>query len=370
MIDIHIPAQIVLVLASLFGLSRVARRRPRVPAADIMLIVLLTMIFIALLVILTETGDARASCGEAGAPLQITHFSMEATRATTTKGSEPFVNEPYVPAFTQAGGHPWALTSTIEFANEKGCGTEGHVPTKEPKDVVVDLPPGLLGNPLAVPRCSLTAAFALGVCPIATQVGVYRVRWFDGKQKLGPIVSVVPEKGQSAEFVLLNSFHISAGLTGHLIRVHEHGREAYGLSVTSSGIPTVQLYRVETTFWGVPADPSHDPMRDLVCGTPTEGGELGCGEGGSTGGKPSGVPPVPFLTLPTDCAAGPETATVRADSWEEPGSVNRQTGEYAGWTEKTATMPAVTGCNLLAFDPSLEVQPGHAAGRRTGRASV
>ena len=51
-------------------------------------------------------------------------------------------------------------------------------------------------------------------------------------------------------------------LTGHLV----HTAQGYGLDVVSSGIPTVELYKVETTFWGVPADPSHTPMRGLFCG--------------------------------------------------------------------------------------------------------
>ena len=32
-------------------------------------------------------------------------------------------------------------------------------------------------------------------------------------------------------------------------------------------------------------------------------------------------------------------------------------GKYEGWVEATATMPGVTGCNALSFDPSIEVQP-------------
>ncbi len=51
--------------------------------------------------------------------------------------------------------------------------------------------------------------------------------------------------------------------------------------------------------------------------------------------------------MPADCAAGPETATVRSDSWEQPGA----------YVPAQATLPGVTGCNLLQFDPELEVLP-------------
>ena len=46
---------------------------------------------------------------------------------------------------------------------------------------------------------------------------------------------------------------------------------------------------------------------------------------------------------------------MRADSWEEPGSVRE--GRYTGYAEATTTMPAVTGCNRLSFAPEIEVQP-------------
>jgi hypothetical protein len=60
--------------------------------------------------------------------------------------------------------------------------------------------------------------------------------------------------------------------------------------------------------------------------------------------------PVPFLSLGSDCAAGPETTTMRADSWQEPGSVSE--GHYTNYVETSATMPPLTGCNLLPFAPA------------------
>ena len=47
---------------------------------------------------------------------------------------------------------------------------------------------------------------------------------------------------------------------------------------------------------------------------------------------------------------------MRADSWEEPGHVGPNQ-QYSGYAQASATMPAVTGCNLLSFDPSIEVSP-------------
>jgi hypothetical protein len=299
---------------------------------------------------------ASAARGAEPPPLAIERFSLETTKGTRVtelpSGASEVVNEPYVPAFTQAGGHPWGLTSVVEFNSEEIELAQGHtkipVSTREAKDVVVDLPPGLLGDPMAAPSCPLTVAVNLGACPSSAQVGDYRLQWLGGKEEVGPIVNVTPEPGQSAEFTFETTAKVSAVFTGHLVRTG-HG---YGFAVESTNIPAVALTRVETTFWGVPADPSHDRMRGFFCLKAQPAEPLGC-QGGN---ESSGVGAVPFLTMPTDCAAGPEMADIRADSWEEPGRV--QAGQvYEGFVKASVQMPAVTGCNVLQFSPTIGVEP-------------
>jgi hypothetical protein len=60
--------------------------------------------------------------------------------------------------FAQAGDHPWGLTTTIELNSEEVTATGGTkpaiVPAGDPKDISASLPPGLLGDPKAVSRCS------------------------------------------------------------------------------------------------------------------------------------------------------------------------------------------------------------------------
>ncbi len=315
------------------------------------------LVLAALLVVVSSAGAAVEA-----KPFGVTKFTMQTTGPVNEteflrKGTyaHEFINEPY--PFTQAGGHPYALTTTIEFASEEvikntPIGPETSIfPTRDPKDVVVSLPPGLLGDPLAVARCSLTKLLEGVRCPHSTQIGTYRVRWYGGDEIVDSIVNVTPEAGQSAEFALENNVSGAAFLeTAHLVRT----AAGYGFTVVSNNIPAVHISRVEETFWGVPAAPSHDAMRGLVCESYTPGVPLGCTPG--TGGNPSGEVPVPFLDWPTNCSAGPETATARADSWEEPGHV-RENGVYEGYLQAQATLPGVTGCNVLAFGPSLEAQP-------------
>jgi hypothetical protein len=325
------------------SVTRNPRRARALPAAA----VLLLCVYAVLAVSASEAGALEAK------PFGFAKFTLQTTKSTkkVTEGEKiRFVNEPE--AFTQAGGHPWALTWTGEFISEeiklKGKET-AVVPTRDPKDIVTDLPPGLLGdpNPQAFPRCPLTLILAppVGVrCPADTQIGVVRLRWFGGaRESLAPIVNVTPEAGQSAEFGIETNAKVTVVLTAHVVRAGS----TYGLTVVSNEIPMVEFVEAELTFWGVPADPSHDSMRGLSCSGVGNGGLTGLNncEGGN---ESSGVSPVPFLTMPTDCSAGPLTATVRADSWEESGVYKKA---------QPATLPGMTGCNLLQFKPEIEVKP-------------
>jgi hypothetical protein len=261
------------------------------------------------------------------------------------------VNEPYKQPFTQAGAHPWALTTTFELATEVWNQDEGEVslrPAQDPKDIVAELPPGLLGDPLAVPRCSLTLVTSTNgeqhPCPADTQIGVYRYRNAGNAEQLGPVVNVTPEPGQSAEFALQGREFgvITPLLTAHLIRTRElvggHVREGYGFDVADNGVPQIKLRRVELTFWGVPGDKSHDPMRRRFCDKKGLKHDLECENGFE--GEPSNQPLVPFLSFPTDCSAGAQTFTLRADSWQSPGQ----------FAEASVPFPAVTGCDVLGFN--------------------
>ena len=71
-------------------------------------------------------------------------------------------------------------------------------------------------------------------------------------------MNVTPEAGQSAEFVLENGLKSCFTLTAHLVR---NGQGEYGFRSWIMAIPVVELSGAELTFWGVPADPSHDAMR-------------------------------------------------------------------------------------------------------------
>jgi hypothetical protein len=328
---------------------------------------------IATVIVMLVIASASASAwgGTEAKPFGVTKFTIQTTGPTKEiplgGGLYEFANEPVT--FTQAGGHPWGLTTRLDFASEEinfqngGKAERLIVPTRDPKDIVTVLPPGLLGDPMATPRCPIAIATAQtghgARCPFSTEVGVSRIITEGGKESLGPIVNVVPEAGQSAEFALETIVKISPLLTAHLVRT----AQGYGFTVVSNAVPEVEVVSVELTFWGVPADHSHDAMRGLFCGTSnlntTPGLPLECESGSGGGGHESGVAAVPFLTMPSDCSAGPLTTTLRADSWQEPGRVEGNQ-HFVGYVEKEAETPlptivggsshGFTGCDLLGFN--------------------
>jgi hypothetical protein len=300
-------------------------------------------------------------------PYVIERFTLQTTipreeQVPGSGGGYNVVNEPY--AFTQAGGHPVALTFTAKFKTEeiikrivRSGGTtieevKEVVPAQDPKDIVTLLPAGLLGNPTAVPRCPLSVVFGEGSgCAAATQLGQIRLVLGGGSEVLGPIYNAVPEAGQSAEFPI-HVQGVNFVLTARLVRT----AEGYGVAVMDNGILPVGIDEVELTFWGVPAEARFDQLRGLKC-SDTEVGIPLCNQFATGGGESAGIEPAPFLSMPTDCSVGPEVATMRTDSWETPGSVGVGGVYSSGFKSASWTMPGVTGCGLLRFAPEVELQP-------------
>jgi hypothetical protein len=256
-------------------------------------------------------------------------------------------------AFTQAGGHPYELTSVIEFNTLEDTVTHRQELVQEAKDVAVDLPAGLIGNPRATPRCA-PEAFLHSECPGATQVGTYSLLRGEGEQlEEGGVYNVEPPPDVTVELGILTKSGLVFGLTAGVRAGSER------VFVEDLGVPDfVGLERMELKMWGVPAyggsDPlaGHNPQRGLVCSDfPLQPGSKPECKGGN---EPDTDPQAPFLTMPTDCSAGPLSATLNVDSWESPvptfplGTISKP---------QEPAMPAVIGCQVLAFHPTLEVQP-------------
>ena len=265
--------------------------------------------------------------------------------------------------YTQAGGHPYKFTTEFNFATYSyakysgyptafgipgwvGSGTE---PLHDPKEIITDLPPGLLANPQGVPHCTLADYFAQE-CSLKSQVGVLGLRLFGYTEgdlhALEPVYNLQPSPaypGQlGATIASLPIILINAGV-----------RSASDYGVTATNVASeAGLSRVRLTLWGVPADPSHDNQRRGECATvhsefiSAEAFERKC-EAESGGGNPAEVEPTPFLTMPTECSGNQLPIASRYNSWQVQ-------DEYG---EASTSFPAVDGCNALSFNPSIEARP-------------
>jgi hypothetical protein len=304
------------------------------------------------------------------APVASADFGISAVDGQVTDAA----GNPY----TQAGGHPAAISVQMELNHQLdtdpldffvGFGG-GQVPDGgNPRDILTTLPPGLIGNPTAVPKCTAAQlagggtdnSFGIGTaptCPIDSQVGVvtletsmsnpFGILW----QGTFPLYNMV------ARPTVPGSFGFQAAGAPIMLDATLRSDGDYGLTVGSRNIPeTLRLWGLTATFWGVPADPSHDAQRcDL-------GGfgfvfEQGCGP------TPAGLPPVAFLRLPTRCTpsgVGLQT-TFSVDTWENPGVFT--SGSFFTHLPPNFPDPAApgpqqgpTGCDVVPFDPTLTATP-------------
>ncbi len=269
---------------------------------------------------------------------------------------------------TQAGSHPFQLTTTVGFnetyegrAVNSGHPFGGSVPAMA-KDLHFDLPPGLIGNPTPFAQCSL-GDFLNGEesnkCPAQTVVGVARVilvlPHLDGEVPFTvPLFNLVPSVGEPARFGFL--VH---GVPVLLTTALRTGGD-YGVTVSVSNISQLpEFLGSEVTFWGVPGAPQHDNVRNWGC-LERELNLAVFGQAFSAQCPSFEVSkPPPLLSLPPSCT-GVTQSSVDGDPWSEP---------LNDALLAVASMPALDGCNQLQFSPSIEAAPdGHAASTPTGLA--
>lgn len=231
---------------------------------------------------------------------------------------------------TQAGAHA-DLTTRFRLTEKE------ERPYAQSRDIEVRLPPGMIGNPQAIPRCSVDQFGNLpeeSECPLASQVGVTEVTV--GGTYTGtftePIYNMDPPSG---DIVARLGFYAVGYPTFINVRVDPVD---YGLIATIEGAPSVAgLVAATTTLWGVPAAPSHDEMRL----TPLE-----ARNSETPPPRPAGLPEAPFLSNPTDCSLQRQIA-VTARSYQLPGSSSTI----------NAPFPAISGCEAVKFSARFSAIP-------------
>jgi hypothetical protein len=298
-----------------------------------------------------HTGELNeASVSGAGAPVtHATPHPIAVSGELTPFGVENYEQSEEEPAGapdTQAGSHPFQQTTTFDFNQTLNAAGEA-VPVALGKDLHFKLPAGLIGNPTAYPRCTLsqfaTLVGKVNECPADSVVGVAVVTFHESAgtgltTAATPLFNLEPQAGEPARFgfqpASLPVFLDVAVRTG----------EDYGVTVNVSNIlQTVGFTNNSVTFWGVPGDSRHDGQRDACLEI---GGSCPVGE----------IHPPPFLSLPTSCSGTPLETSVQADSWAEPGNLVPQLPAPSGH-DPSAPMRTLDGCSLLPFGAQIKVSP-------------
>jgi hypothetical protein len=221
----------------------------------------------------------------------------------------------------QSGSHPYAFTFTFKL-KQSGGATEGG----EMRDLIVDLPVGMVGNPRALPTCT-RIDFEAAACSAGAQVGVLHAILPGVGEAVNPLYNLVPPPGVAAQvgfsnlgFTLLGSASVRS-------------EEGYGVRVDAPNLP-IEASAASVTIWGTPADPGHNEER---------------GEGG---GEPPQGPLLPYLTLPTSCGSPPQL-TLRADSKPAPGVFAKET---APLRDGGGNETPLSGCDAVPFAPKIASQ--------------
>ncbi len=282
----------------------------------------------------------------------------------------------------QAGSHPYALTTTFVL-NQPAPQSEAD--NAELKDVRLELPPGFVGDPTAVPRCSYQAFVTIlqngeSSCPNETSIGVAStfINTAENPENFvstsQAVYNLVPPTGVAAEFGFIVADHTAVFLQSTV----RTGTD-YGLTTNVPNIgETVIVAASKVTIWGVPASPVHNEVRGSCVRNLLGGGyeeEIGKGlregedelegpvgkvESGALietsreaapGGCATQTPLTPLLTNPTSCGT-PRTATLSVADWKEPEVFH----------SKSASLPKLVGCEKLDFSPTVNVTPDGTAG--------
>lgn len=311
-------------------------------------------------------GAAEAPAAAACAP-GLAACAIEQIQVDSVPAEFGILAETFLPDFTgadgitperEAGSHPERLivpfdltsvpnpggsvTKTSFLQNDRFSKENG----ERIRNLVVDLPPGFVGNPTAAAECS-PAGFFIASCPASSQVGMARIKsgFFSGTVSENasattwqqPIFNITHPRGSLTDLAFIvsgNPVHIKVSLdpaNGYAVR-----------SAVSDINETLPIFSSKVTIWGVPADPSHDSER---CKNGVKGNQAFLDTSEECA---AGIEPKPFLTAPARCEGDNAIALHSYDSWDHPGDFGPPLSHDLG---------SFTDCEDVPFEPTVSVAP-------------
>ncbi len=239
--------------------------------------------------------------------------------------ADAWVTNPDGTIDTQAGSHPYAITVVFEPASY-GVGLE--TPSGgEARFMNVSLPPGIVGEPGAVPKCTRRELENEGECRLDSQIGE------DNPSVSGagsgfdlPVYNMVPPPGIAAEFAFTLDGNINVFIDA---RVRSGGD--YGIT-EHANVPERKVVFNTTTIWGNPSE------------------------------HHTGAPDKPLLSLPTACGGPGREPGENNFSFEEVGTWQNESVNSSPfnvpWHNSENVPVGITGCEKLKhFQPFISLAP-------------
>ena len=290
-----------------------------------------------------------------------------------------------------AGGPDWRLadvtgagtrpdgSGSFWFGRQQGrAGGAGQesaaAPDGQPRTIIGHLPPGVIGDPTAVPKCPSEALRTVPLtCHPNTQVGTSTIA-LQANTAVYPVYNVEPRDGYAAEFVIAGVGVGDQLATNVPVLARARTEGDFGVDAMAIQIPAAANFLGQTvTFWGVPWAASHDNYRPVAAhcvpvivvnpfgdngwaarGMSPQGLTGGVEE---TAGRECSQEPVPydnswgpikpFLTTQTECSPQNPVTGIESDNWH-----NRSVIATAD-----SIAPLVTDCDELPFNPTATFEP-------------
>jgi hypothetical protein len=252
-------------------------------------------------------------------------------------GSFGAISEPDGTPAVQAGTHPYQLGVGMNFNFELKPEKEenlGRVPGGGVRNIVGELPSGLVVDPRAATECTEAELESHQGCPSSSQIGTVMplLSFIETvpSTPLRALYNMQPPNGSPAEF----GFEAVEGIYLHLFgRVRSDGD--YGLSAEVRNIPAqVGIYGAVVSIWGNPTEASHDEARGSCLS--------------SGGACPTARTDIAGVTVPDVCGTAPFETTIGIENWI--GAKEERAYPSAGPGSEPL---GVEGCDRLPFEPSI-----------------
>jgi hypothetical protein len=277
----------------------------------------------------------------------------------------------------QAGGHP---DGSATFSLKRNAVTTQPTlpipPDGSVDNIAVDLPPGFIGSPAALPKCTAEQFSRKPVrCPPETQVGIATIlleaSLIGFNEAIYPVYNLEPRDGYTAEFGIPDA----GDQLFTTVRIVAKARTSSDFGVTGrvTQIPTaLALWGQTFTLWGVPWASSHDKWRvpegatavNRECTVEINSGPsippTGLSPACQRHYDPSWGPIRPFFSNITACDGAEPKTRLNMDTFQHPGALTSDGMPDLtdpDWLFYDSPAPVVGECDKPPFDPTADFTP-------------